>query len=370
MKRGAPSVSAGLSVIPDFCRAQAVALLVFLTELVAVVLSLAADRWDGAFAVHFGLLSLYLQIVSLSCAAVLCVTRARLHRAPPKIVFWACWGALLVVIAIVAAFAWYIARAAGVDFNLDHAVWAFVLRSVLVGAIVSLLLLRYFWDRFEWRQQISAEANARYLALQARIRPHFLFNALNSLAALVRTRPDKAEDMVLDLSDLFRASLDGSTRLITLREEVETVRGYLRIEEVRLGDRMMQSWDLPEELMDALLPRLILQPLVENAVLHGISRLDRRGVLSVIATRQGRLLVLDVENPLPPEGAPQHHGTGVAIGNIRERLRIVYGDRARLYLRRGGDAYGALYRARLLLPLQRHQDVDAQAQDAGAAQSA
>lgn len=338
------------SLIPDFCRTPAVVLLVVIMELVAVVLTFANGALAGSTLFRLLMLSIYLQWIGLLCAAVLCKARQWLKFARVGEVFFACWAMLVVVICVVSELAWQLVQRLELGVVLQDSHGGFLLRSLLVGAIVSLLLLRYFWDRYQWQEQMRTEADARYLALQARIRPHFLFNALNSLAALVRTRPDKAEDMVLDLSDLFRASLDASTRLISLREEVEIVRGYLRIEEVRLGDKLVLNWDLPDELMDASVPRLILQPLVENAVLHGISRLEARGMLSIVATRQGRFLVIDVENPLPPDGAPEHQGTGVATENIRQRLQIIYGERAKLYARRGADAYGGLYRARLVLP--------------------
>jgi two-component system sensor histidine kinase AlgZ len=229
--------------------------------------------------------------------------------------------------------------------------YEFLLRNTLLGAVVSLLLLRYFWQRHEWESQMRAESEARYLALQARIRPHFLFNSLNSIAELIRTRPGQAEDMVVDLADLFRVSLDSRSRLVTLRDELEVVRGYLRIEEVRLADKLQINWAVPEELMSAQLPRLVVQPLAENAVFHGVSRLTGPGVIHISAHRDGDFLVVDVENPMPPQGSPETRGTGVAVNNIAQRIKLIYGDRARIQLGEDRNEFGPLFRARLRLPL-------------------
>ncbi|TAM12572.1 MAG: sensor histidine kinase [Nevskiaceae bacterium] len=344
--------TAGFSVIPDFCRTATLVRLAVILELVALVLTLTEAMFTGSAAVRLLLVSLYVQWVGLLSAAVLCRSRRWLGLLRVREAFFASCVLVAVVAALVSELVWRLAEHLATGLAVQDSHFGFVARSLLAGAVVAVLVLRYFWDRHQWQEYLRTEGEARYLALQARIRPHFLFNALNSVAALVRTRPEKAEDMVLDLADLFRASLDSSTRLISLREEVEIVRGYLRIEEVRLGDRLTLNWDLPEDLMDVRVPRLILQPLVENAVLHGISRLPGRGVLSVIATRQGRFLVIDVENPLPPKGAPEHNGAGMATGNIQQRLQIIYGDRAHLYVRRGADTFGALYRARLVMPME------------------
>lgn len=339
------------SPIPEFCGERALAVLMLVMELVAIVLTLAGEALSGASILRFLALSIYLQSITVCGAGILCKVRDRIAASHARRVFLLCWGVLVVAACVISELAWELTVHIHVGITIRDSHFGFLLRSTVVGAIVSLLLLRYFWDRYQWREQMRTDADARYLALQARIRPHFLFNALNSLAALVRIRPDKAEDMVLDLSDLFRASLDASARLITLREEIGIVQGYLRIEEVRLGDRLVLNWQVPDELLETHLPRLILQPLVENAVLHGISQLPGAGVLNIIATRQSRLLVIDVENPLPPDNGHQSPGLGVAVNNIRERLHILYGEAAQLHLSQGHDGYGQLFRARLLLPL-------------------
>ncbi len=141
-------------------------------------------------------------------------------------------------------------------------------RNMTVSGIIAAVLLRHMTIHARWRSQIKAEAEARLDALQARMRPHFLFNSLNTIASLLRSRPDQAEELVLDLADLFRTSLRRDQRWTTLADETALARRYLNIEQQRLGDRLRVEWRLDALPEDALLPPLSLQPLVENAVYH------------------------------------------------------------------------------------------------------
>ncbi|MDE2149584.1 MAG: sensor histidine kinase [Gammaproteobacteria bacterium] len=340
------------SVIPEFCRAQPLVTLLFLMEALAVVLTLASGRSGVQAELRLLLLSVYLLWMGLCAAAILCLARRVLRIASVRAVFLACWALLVLMTWGVAELGWLVLQR--FDFVLPPIATraSFVVRQVAAGAIVSLLLLRYFWQRHQWAAQTRAESEARYLALQARIRPHFLFNALNSVAELIRRQPDVAERMVEDLSDLFRASLDSHGRLVPLAAEIETARDYLRIEQVRLGDRLTVDWSVPEELMQIPLPRLTLQPLVENAVVHGISRLRAGGTVRIAAGRDGGCLQIEIENPLPPDQGSQHEGTGVAVNNIAQRIKLIYGDKAGLRLGSGRNGLGPLFRAQLRVPLQ------------------
>ncbi len=358
MKRYEVAASSQTSLIPEFCRAPALITLVCVMELVAIMLTLAdatvAD--DGPH--RLLVLSLYLQWQGLCGAAVLCSVRRRLPAARVGIIFSVCWGLLVLVTFSVSLLAWTVDEHWQLGLLPSGKPWPFVLRNVCIGAIVSLLLLRYLWERHQWQEESRAEAEARYLALQARIRPHFLFNALNSLAELIRSKPETAEEMVVDLADLLRVGLDSRKRLITLREEIETVKGYLRIEEIRLGDKLLVNWEIADAVLDAQLPRLTIQPLVENGVLHGVSRLRARGMLHVSARRDGEFLIVDVENPMPPEEAPKRPGTGTAITNIAQRIKLIYGNRAKLTLGENTDEFGRLFRARMRLPYLLHSGAD------------
>ncbi len=358
MKRFEVAAHSENSLIPEFCRGQSLLTLAYVMELIAVVLTLAGTSTGQAALRELLLLSLYLQWTGLCGAAALCFLRRTMTSVRSGVLFFVCWAALVLVTFLVSTATWLIDLRFGLSLLPSAEPWSFVLRNVCIAAIVALLLLRYLWERHQWQEESRAEADGRYLALQARIRPHFLFNALNSLAELIPTKPEVAEEMVIDLSDLFRVSLDSRQRLIPLREEIEIVKGYMRIEEIRLGDKLLVNWEIPDNTLDAQVPRLTVQPLVENGVLHGVSRLRARGMLHVIARREGEFLVIDVENPIPPEEAPKRAGTGTAINNIAQRIKLIYGERAKLILGEDRDEFGPLFRARLRLPYVLHSGAE------------
>ncbi|SEQ52757.1 two-component system, LytT family, sensor histidine kinase AlgZ [Solimonas aquatica] len=348
MQRITPLSRHRLDLIPNFCEGRPVLTLAFSMAMLALVLTLAGER-RGVEAVERGLLlTVYLQWISLCAAATLCWARRWLKYARPGIVFFACWGLLVVIVTLIAELTYYLNQAMSWQFIGNEERLPFILRHAAIAAVVALLLLRYFWIRHQWNMQVRAEAEARYQALNARIRPHFLFNSLNSLAALIQIRPHDAEMMVEDLSDLFRASLEKGQQMAQLMEEISLCSAYLRIEKLRLGDKLAVEWDIPEELLEWPVPKLILQPLIENAVHHGISRLAQNGTVRIAAREIFGRLVLEVSNPMPPD-AGNKHGNRVAVDNIAQRLKLIYGDGARLELGRDLRLEGGVFRARLVL---------------------
>ncbi|HCK81931.1 MAG TPA: sensor histidine kinase [Candidatus Competibacteraceae bacterium] len=199
-----------------------------------------------------------------------------------------------------------------------------VIRNLAIGGIITLIALRYFYVQHQWQRNVEAEARARLQALQARIHPHFLFNALNTIASLIRSQPDRAEQAVLDLADMLRSALSYQER-ITLEAEIELTRRYLAIESLRLGERLQVDWQLDEELpLDLSTPALLLQPLAENAIHHGIQALPEGGILTIRIERQTRALRITVANPRPTGEASSRHGHGIAQQNIRQRLQLAY----------------------------------------------
>jgi two-component system sensor histidine kinase AlgZ len=205
-------------------------------------------------------------------------------------------------------------------------------------------LLRYFYLQSQWRRQQQAELRARIEALQARIRPHFLFNSLNSIASLVVVDPFKAEQAVLDLSDLFRASLAKPGTLVPWREELELARRYLSIEQYRLGDRLQLDWQVDAVPDDLPIPQLTLQPLLENALIYGIQPRIEGGLVRVEAQYEDGVFLLCVSNPYD-EGAERQpsRGTQQALVNIDARLAALFGPRASLSVdRRDGRHFTCL----------------------------
>jgi two-component system sensor histidine kinase AlgZ len=199
-----------------------------------------------------------------------------------------------------------------------------MLRSLGVGFIVSALALRYFYVSAEWKRSIEMEALARIRALQARIRPHFLFNSMNTIASLTRSDPRAAEQAIADLSDLFRASLREHRERIPLAHEIEIARAYERVERLRLGDRLQVDWQVDGLPMDATVPALILQPLLENAVYHGIEPLDKGGVIRVSGRQDGKSAVLTIDNPVAPRVVGRRSGHRIGLDNVRQRLELMF----------------------------------------------
>ena len=210
--------------------------------------------------------------------------------------------------------------------------------------MIGAALLRYFYVIEQWRARVRAEAQARVDALQARIRPHFLFNSMNTIASLIRTRPQDAERAVEDLSDLFRAALGADNRLSTLGVEIELARRYLAIEQLRLGERLRVEMDvaaLPEKLP---VPPLLLQPLVENAVYHGVQPLAAGGVVTLRGARVNGVVEITIANPRPCEGERMPTRNGMALANTRSRIEYHFGWRGALVVQEGAEDFSVVLR--------------------------
>jgi two-component system sensor histidine kinase AlgZ len=187
--------------------------------------------------------------------------------------------------------------------------------ALLASVLVAMLALRE-------RGRLPADTAARLTELQSRIRPHFLFNTLNSAIALVRAEPAKAEALLEDLSDLFRHALVDQGESATLADEIALARRYLEIEQVRFGERLQLEWALDATADGARLPPLLLQPLLENAVRHGVEPSPTGARIRISTQRRGSTVVIKVTNSVPAGPGPQGHG--VALDNVRDRLRLLH----------------------------------------------
>jgi len=214
---------------------------------------------------------------------------------------------------------------------------AVYLRTALTAGVLTWGLLGYF--RLRGRALSPLLTEARLQALQARIRPHFLFNSLNAVLSLIRSEPRKAERALEDLADLFRVFMAENRELVPLARELELARQYLGIEALRLGERMTLEWHTERMPGDAMIPPLIMQPLLENAVYHGIEPSIAPGVISVNIFRSREELHIDIRNPYYKEGGRHHAGNKMAMGNIRERLRLHFDAEANLKTTVGNDYY-------------------------------
>ena len=211
------------------------------------------------------------------------------------------------------------------------------LASASTGALLAAGLMAGLLWRVRGRQ--PAATTARLAELQSRIRPHFLFNTLNTAIALVRAEPAKAERVLEDLSDLFRHALAEQGDSATVGQEIELAQRYLEIEQLRFGERLRVEWALDERVHGARLPPLILQPLLENAVYHGIEPHPDIGMISVNVYRSRNELHIDIRNPYQPQAESQHNGNKMAMGNIRERLALFFDAEASLKATVGNNYY-------------------------------
>ena len=224
-----------------------------------------------------------------------------------------------------------------------------------ISAIVGAVVLRYLYVQHQWRKNIEATAISRYQALQSRIRPHFLFNCMNTIASLTRKAPELAEQSVEDLADLFRASLLEPTELYKISEEWKLCQHYLRIEGHRLGDRLQIEWDIDSLPEDALLPPLSLQPLLENTIYHGIERLPEGGIIQIEGELNDSLININFINPIPPANIEDiHKGNKHAQENIRQRLNTIFGEDSSLII----DSTDNQYKVKLTIPYRRYEDTD------------
>lgn len=213
----------------------------------------------------------------------------------------------------------------------------FPLRFELGTACVTFAMLMYY--RL-WMKALSPRvAEARLAALQARIRPHFFFNSLNAVLSLIRNEPRRAERMLEDLSDLFRVAMGKQDGLSTMKREVDLARGYLEIEKLRLGERMQVEWFIDKMPGEATIPPLILQPLVENAVYHGIEPSMETGVIQINIFRVRQEVHIDIRNPIVAKGERRRTGNGIALANVRERLLLHFDAAASLTTQVGNDYY-------------------------------
>ena len=228
-------------------------------------------------------------------------------------------------------------------FGLDSGEGSNVVAIVGVGALLGAVV--YHWLELRTRATVPAATEAGLLELQSRVQPHFLFNTLNTAIALVRVDPTRAEEVLEDLSELFRAALGALDGDSTLGEEIRLARLYLAIEGMRFGKRLTVEWDIDDSISDVRVPSLLLQPLVENAVRHGVEPNDDGGRVQIRArARNGRAWV-QVVNTV---GSTSRAGHGIGLVSSRERLRLMHDFRSEF---QAGPIDGGRYRVRLAVPL-------------------
>jgi two-component system sensor histidine kinase AlgZ len=307
-------------------------------EAFAAVLALAPgsgtghDRW-----IYFGLASLAIQWIILPTLGVLYLLRGVLADRPPYFAALAALATMLATTLVVGSLAWDVFQESwevGGDVP-----WSFLARLCGIALIVCGFAYVALDNHWRARRMAVRAKQAELEALQARMRPHFLFNALNTGIALVHARPEQAEHVLLDLSDLFRAALSGP-RQIPLAEELDLTRRYLEIERLRFGDRLQLDWRVPDPLPDVTVPALSIQPLAENAIRHGIEHLPGGGTVAVEVEESGGMLHVTVRNPVPGDDVASD-GHGMGLGGARAGVEVLTSGRGTLETRREGGVFTA-----------------------------
>ena len=333
--------------LPDLCDRQSVFFLVLIAELFSLVIVLVDSSLFGFDWMQLGLVSLFVQWVALSSAGMLCKLRGYLRTLPQQ-------RAVLGSYLLIPANTWVMSALSqfGFSFNPDSSLVGIlfsnpVLTHVAIAAIIGGLVIRYFYLQAMLIARRQSELLHRIQALQSRIRPHFLFNSMNIIASLIETDPRTAENVVEDLSALFRASLNHVGNQVPLQEEIDLCNKYLNIEKLRLGKRLDVQWEIRSVPEQVKIPLLTLQPLLENAVLHGVQPLPKGGIVEIVASYSHGVFELSITNPyVEKTSAVESQGNRMALDNTRNRLAALYGDRAKLT----GYVEGNRYITRLSYP--------------------
>jgi len=319
------------SFLPDFCSRESLLVVLLTSQLLTIVLTATRNGSIESLLLYFAVLSLFILWIALTDVALLC----NLNRLVAKVNSVTFGVIAFFLLQLVTLFYTVMVDIVGANYALTRSWspnWLLEngLRNILISSIVSFVVLRYFYIQHQRLLTVHAESRARIEALQARIRPHFLFNSMNIIASLTRTDPERAERTVVDLSDLFRASLSADQDDHTLEDELNLTRSYLRIENERLGKRLKVEWLVPHNVPKLFMPCLIIQPLIENTIYHGIEVMPSGGTVRVIAGACGpQHYCIEISNPVSTK-AHEYHGNRMARDNILQRLELAFRGEASL----------------------------------------
>jgi two-component system sensor histidine kinase AlgZ len=321
--------------LPNFCSGWVLFNVVVVAELLAIVISLVLPSGfiSPTAAQDLFLVSLFVQWVALSGTATLCYTRRALNRLPRLQALAVAYGLLLLVTFVIGELALWLLWSLK-KIPVAHPGWYadFHVFNLTVSAIVYGLLLRYFLAKHELKLRTISEARAKLRALQSRIRPHFVFNALNIIASLVRSDPDKAEKAIEDMADLIRMMLAEDEQLVPMKNEIDVARQYIALESLRLDNRLRVEWDVGTFPRKAVMPILTLQPLLENAIRHGIEELPEGGAVGVRLWEEADTIRIRITNPVAAVRRKERITTShiQSLDNIRRRFHSHYGHAAKL----------------------------------------
>lgn len=319
-----------VEVLPDFTRPDIAIRILMVALIVTFVIVISRSASLGLSVVDdFILLSSFSALIALGSILALRLFAPLLRQLPVR------QGSVIVLVVMILVsvgvtegMIWFMYKIghSSERWPADH--WWIVARTVAIVAIIGAAVIRYSLMNYRVELETEAKQDDRLQALQSRIRPHFMFNSLNSVASLIRSEPETAEKALEDLADVFRVLLADARKMVPIAVEGELARQYLEIEKIRLGERLDVRWVASNVPRAALIPSLTLQPLVENAVYHGIEPSSEGGTISVNLWSEGAKLKILISNPLPASTTSNRKGSNIALNNVRERLDRHFGGLA------------------------------------------
>lgn len=330
-------------LLPNFCTGWIVFNVVVIAEMLAIVITLVVPRYilSPYPLQNLLLISIFVQWIALSGTTALCLTRRYLNRLPGLQGLAAAYALLLATTWLITEATLWLLWLSG-QTPVPRPAWAahLLIATIIIAAFVYALLLRYFVAKHELTRRTLSEERTRIQAMLSRIRPHFVYSSMNIIASLIRSDPAKAESAIEDMADLFRMMLSQKEMLVPIRNEVELARKYLALEALRLDNRLVITWDIGKFPRKAIMPVLILQPLLENAIRHGVEPAPGGGVVTVRLWEHENKIYIKIVNPiqrLKPLRAEERHS--MTLEDLRLRLHNHYGEAARLAFGREGEEF-------------------------------
>jgi two-component system, LytTR family, sensor histidine kinase AlgZ len=325
-----------LQLLPNLNNPATVFFVVVIGELLALLLTLSQPLSHLSWS-YLGFSSLLIQWVSLTSLLIISFYMKRSTQQSFSMVAWMLPISVTVLTGLLNfLFDYFFLNQPWQALGAET--WQTIGKHMAAALIISAALTRYFYLQHMYQMRQLSEAKARFNALQARIHPHFLFNALNAITCLVSDSAHKAEMMLENLADLLRASLNQEKTLHALKDEITLCQKYLDIEQCRLGGRLQVHWFYPEKIPDVQVPVLLLQPLIENAILHGIFPNVNGGAIT-ISIDNLQSTQISITNPFYDSHTQAGSGFHIALNNCRERLKIQFGDEAEILTENNESAW-------------------------------
>ena len=324
--------------LTNFCESLRIFVSIVMIQLVVIIYALSFLSYDLEFLRKLSILTLMAQFIGLILLILLCKLNKFFNQLDVIKGIFVLVLLVVVITTVIAQIIGYLDMQLTFHlFENQDAINYLNIKLTVSTVLICLSLVRYFYVQDQWHKQVQKLSEARLNALQARIKPHFLFNSLNTIASLISFNADQAEIAIADFSHLMRRTFTHKESTISIEEELLWVKKYLAIEKLRLAERLQYDIEVDSELLTTSIPVLCVQPLVENAILHGIQPLEQGGKIDIRILKQNSQLLIEVRNPYSTKRMT--HTSGMALANIKERLQLQYGNKAAMQINAGVDCY-------------------------------